>query len=280
MMRIPLGLIRFLVILCLMSLSICSYGAAKVISGRTSHTEQRTRIVLDLTESARYQVFSLKNPTRVVVDLEQAVLGHSAKTIKPRGVVQRIRSGKQGKQGIRLVFDVKVPVRYYTFYLPPDKHSRYFRLVIDLTPISHATAQKQSVIKRSEQIKINKTEPVLPKGRDVIIAIDPGHGGKDSGAIGKNRVYEKNITLAVAKRLAALINQQPGMKAVLTRKGDYFLTLRRRTEIARAAKADLFISLLLSITLSRSFACTAADAATIPAKISGLTPFIAYTFTR
>ncbi len=189
-----------------------------------------TRIVFDLTRAVEYRVFQLHQPERVVIDLERATLRAALTGLPlPDPVVASIRHGRPKKHVLRVVLDVKERVAPRTFLLKPMQGKPY-RLVVDL---------KRPEVARKEAMEAAR----LRNGKELIVAIDAGHGGEDPGAIGPHGVREKDVTLAVAKRLARLVDARPGMKALLTRKGDYYLPLVRRYQIARAAHADLFISI-------------------------------------
>jgi N-acetylmuramoyl-L-alanine amidase len=148
-----------------------------------------------------------------------------------KGVLKAVRVGKQGKSDVRVVFDLEQGVRPKSFLLPPaDKFG--YRLVLDLYPASTKATPVKSVADVS-----------VGKGRDVIVAIDAGHGGDDPGATGASGAHEKTITLAVARELKKVVDRTPGMTAVLTRDSDYFIPLEQRYLKAREAKADLFVSI-------------------------------------
>jgi len=186
-----------------------------------------TRIVLDLSAPASYTMFSLDNPSRVVIDLEQVNADLARlRTPEGSGSVSAIRLGAREAGGLRVVLDVAAQVQPKSFLTPPNETYGH-RLVVDL---AHAQAQ------RPVKVASNGSH------RDVVIAIDPGHGGEDPGAVGKAGTREKHVVLAVAKKLAERINAEPGMRAVLTRDGDYFVPFRERVRRARAQQADLFIS--------------------------------------
>ena len=189
----------------------------------------KTRIVLDLSRPANHNIFTLRGPDRLVVDLQGGRLSSALRDL-PAGVgsVKRIRTGSENGQ-LRVVLDLNEDVRSRSFTAGPN--SQYGdRLVIDLQHNSSAHAVKRA------------SESYTP-GRDIVIAVDPGHGGHDPGAIGKDRTREKDVALAVSKQLAARINAEKGMKAVLIRDGDYYVDHRRRTAIARKNNADLFVSI-------------------------------------
>jgi N-acetylmuramoyl-L-alanine amidase len=187
-----------------------------------------TRVVLDLSAPASYSMFSLDGPDRVVIDLDQAS-GNIAALRLPAGTgsVGAVRIGKRDGGGLRVVLDVSARVQPKSFLTPPNETYGH-RLVIDL-----ALEQTPRPVKATN----------VDGQRDVVVAIDAGHGGEDPGAIGKAGTREKVVALAVAKKLAARINAEPGMRAVLTRTGDYFVPFSERIKRARTANADLFVSI-------------------------------------
>jgi N-acetylmuramoyl-L-alanine amidase len=190
-----------------------------------------TRVVFDVSGPTDYKLFELAKPDRIVLDLQASTLspGFGAPAVK--GLLKGIRAGKQGKSDARVVFDLAEGVRPKSFLLPPaDKFG--YRLVLDLYPSNAKPQPVKSV-----------AEAVPGKPRDVVIAIDAGHGGDDPGATGSSGAREKDITLAVARQLKKQIDKTPGMSAVLTRDADYFIPLEKRYLKAREAKADLFVSI-------------------------------------
>jgi len=187
-----------------------------------------TRLVFDLNQKMSYKLFRLHKPERIVIDMQQTSLKADIGKLKlPDPVILSMRHGISGNHGLRMVVDVKEKVQPRSFLLKPS-HGKPYRLVVDLI--------------RPEKVHRAVAGAGYRK-HGIIIAVDAGHGGEDPGAIGPHRVMEKNITLAVAKKLARKINAQPGMKAVLIRKGDYFVPLRRRVYLARKMHADMMISI-------------------------------------
>ncbi|OIO67055.1 MAG: N-acetylmuramoyl-L-alanine amidase [Zetaproteobacteria bacterium CG1_02_53_45] len=189
-----------------------------------------TRLVLDLSGKIEYELFRLHNPERIVIDMQQTELKTRLNQLSlPDPVIQEIRSGVPKTGMLRLVIDVKEKVQPRSFLLKPMQ-GKPFRLVVDL--MRPDQAKKEAI-----------TADVSKKQKELIIAIDAGHGGEDPGAIGPHKLYEKVVTLAVAKELAKIVDATPGMKAVLIREGDYFVPLMKRVQLARKAKADLMISI-------------------------------------
>ena len=192
-----------------------------------------TRLVFDTAGPVKHRVFSLHSPERLVLDIPKAYLTSSAleKSLKG-GVVQGIRTAVQDKKDLRIVIDLAKSVKAKSFILKPNSEYGH-RLVIDLETSQTVVNAPASVVQTVGNIAPRKK----------VIAIDAGHGGDDSGARGKRGTREKDVVLSIARKLKTLVNKQPGMRAVLIRDGDYFLPLRKRMHKARAANADMFISI-------------------------------------
>jgi len=209
-------------------------AALQVQSARLWAAPDSTRVVFDISGPVEHRLFTLKNPNRLVIDLPDTVVNDKLKqTLTSGGIVKNLRSGPRNKKDLRLVLDLKGPVKPRSFVLKPNEQYGH-RLVIDLFA---AGAAGKSVPKKS------KVSSKPQQFRDLVIAIDAGHGGEDSGARGKKGTREKDAVLAIARRLAALVKKEPGMKPVLIRDGDYYIGLRKRIEKARKHRADLFISI-------------------------------------
>jgi N-acetylmuramoyl-L-alanine amidase len=195
-------------------------------------TEDHTRVVFDLTGEFEHRLFTLADPFRVVIDLEDTRKSEAIEVSqKTTNLMSGLRSASKDNGRLRVVLDLQGKVRPRSFALKPDGKSGH-RLVVDL----HATNLSPTPIKTSQQERNqHKTK--------YVIALDPGHGGKDPGAIGKNGTREKDVALAVAKKMKTLINRTPGYQAILTRDADRFVSLRNRVKKAREAEADIFVSL-------------------------------------
>ncbi len=189
-----------------------------------------TRVVLDLSGRAQHSLQVLKNPDRIVLDVAGAHLATGARSAPAgTGAVKQVRMARRPSGELRVVLDLARSIQAKSFLTTPNNRYGY-RLVIDLG------------VSPSGDTPV-KAEHAPPGARDLIVAVDAGHGGEDPGAIGKNGTREKDVVLAIARELAQKINVEPGMKAVLTRGGDYFVPLRDRMRRARAQQADLFVSI-------------------------------------
>lgn len=192
---------------------------------------ENTRVVFDLAAEPSHRAFALDNPERFVIDLRQ----HKAQGTLPQmdgeaDLIQSIRSSyTASNQTLRVVLDLSAKATANVFSLPPTGPYGH-RLVVDFKG-------------EQRELEVAQAKAQRQPGRDIIIAIDAGHGGEDPGSIGPSGIFEKNLVLPIARRLAELINNEPGMKAVLVRTGDYFVHLNRRTEIARGMQADLLVSI-------------------------------------
>ncbi len=214
--------------------------AADIRDIRIAASDTGTRVVLELSAPVKYKAFQLENPNRVVLDVTRASLKAPLPTAQ--APFTALRSGKLPNNGLRLVFEIKGPVTLQTSALAATAESGA-RLVLDINAPGAAKTVAVTPAAPVAPVAIRPAHAPSESGRDIIIAIDAGHGGVDPGASGKRGTLEKNVVLEIAKALAARINQEPGMKAVLTRDGDYFISLRERNLRARRAKADLFVSI-------------------------------------
>jgi len=211
------------------------FAAQKVYVQRVRMSEQpdKTRVVFDLSGPVDHSVFVLHNPERIVLDLKGA---QAKATIKTSGAqsptVRSIRHAQRNLRDLRMVLDLRVGANPRSFVLKPTGNSGY-RLVVDLHKNGKAVAPAPVIT----------AEEAKQKKRDVIVAIDAGHGGKDPGAVGKGGTREKDVVLKVSRKLKSEIDRQQGMKAVMIRDRDTFMPLRDRIKKARNYKADLFISI-------------------------------------
>ncbi len=213
-------------------------AAADLQEVRLWASPDSTRVVLDLSAPVSYTVFPLADPRRIVIDLEQTAADvarlPSAAAV---GVVSGVRVAARENGGLRVVLDLSSKVEVQSFLTPPNETYGH-RLVIDLG-LDQARRPLKVATDGNGQ-------------RDIVVAIDAGHGGEDPGAVGKAGTREKDVALAVARRLADRINAEPGMRAVLTRTGDYFVPFRERIRRARVQQADLFVSVHADAFVNRS----------------------------
>jgi N-acetylmuramoyl-L-alanine amidase len=193
-----------------------------------------TRVEFTLSRQPEYRVFVLDNPHRLVLDFTGAELQSGFAPGPVTGVVGNVRTGRPEPHQLRVVLDLAENVRPRSYLVPPGQGQGH-RLVVELHPTDSAATDTATV---------RTIQDVMPEGqRDVVIAVDAGHGGRDPGARGANGSWEKNITLAISQELARQIDAEPGMRAVLIRTGDYFIPLQERYRRAREAQADLFVSI-------------------------------------
>jgi len=210
-------------------------GAQTDINGlRMWPAPDNTRLVFDTSAPVQHSLFTLKNPDRIVIDIKDAQLrADTDKLDFSNSLITGIRSGKHGDDGLRIVLDLKEQAKPKSFVLRPNEEYGN-RLVIDLQQEDIARPAKKSLSSLGTQSKA---------AREIVVAIDAGHGGEDPGAMGKGRTREKDVVLAIARKLYTLVEKEPGLKPVMIRDGDYFIGLRKRVEIAREHKADLFVSI-------------------------------------
>jgi N-acetylmuramoyl-L-alanine amidase len=266
-----------LVVLLLAALyPLLAHAQHPIASTRVWPSKEYTRVTIESASQIRYAVFSVPSPDRIVLDLEgveptphlDALPG---KITADDPYVKSIRIGRFKPTVFRIVFDLKDEARAEAFALPPVGNYGH-RLVLDIHPLKPLdplmalvlqTEQKNAVPAPAEAregaaegaIRVTPVSidpsagtasgraPSAAQARPVIIAIDAGHGGEDPGAIGPLGTQEKDVTLAIARKLRDLINAEPGMRALLTRDGDYFVALGARVQKARRVQADLFVSI-------------------------------------
>lgn len=227
--------------------------AAKLDSLIVKEQAGKTEIICMFTGSFAHKAFTLTNPDRVVVDIDQTTMAIDVnKVALGNHLVAHVRSGRTNQQALRLVFDVKKPVNIKAMrWAPTNRKQQGLRIELSSKTPELVQSKKSTPAPSSmDRVKVvgNKAPVRVQHApskslRDVIIVLDPGHGGKDPGAIGPRRNAEKNVVLAIALKLKQLIDKQPGMRAVLTRHGDYYVGLRERLNIARRYNADIFVSI-------------------------------------
>lgn len=227
-------MVRFFSIVLLLMASLAEAGPLQVQGVRLWAAPDNTRVVLDVSGPAQHRLFTLANPDRLVLDITDAQIQDDLKSrVTSGGMVRNVRSGPRNKSDLRLVLDLTGPVKPKSFALKPNDQYGH-RLVIDLFSAGSATKTSPLPVKAA-------SEPA--QLRDLVIAIDAGHGGEDPGARGRKGTREKDVVLGIARRLATLVEKEPGMRPVLIRDGDYYIGLRKRMEKARQHRADLFISI-------------------------------------
>ena len=214
-----------------------SIAFADVQGVRLWHAPESSRLVFDLNRRAEHRIFPLSSPNRLVIDIDNSkLLSEITDLPTATGPVKSVRWGTRGKTGLRIVLDLREAVEPKSFPLAPNKQYNH-RLVVDLYP-------KNKTLKPAVVSKPIIDDKKSMKGkRDIIIAIDAGHGGEDPGAIGHGGIYEKKVVMAIAKKLEAYLKKEKGFQAKLIRTGDYYIGLRERTKRARRSNADLFISI-------------------------------------
>lgn len=246
-------------------LSVLSHGvarAAQIMAVRVWPAADYTRVTLENDSALKATHFLIKDPHRLVVDIEGLELdaqlkGLVAKIQSNDPYISQVRVGQNRPGVVRLVFDLKEEILPQVFTLAPVGEYRH-RLVFDLypqsppDPIAELLAKGRPSVPPGEAAREDDTALAKPPAQDdlprrltrmVTIALDPGHGGEDPGAVGRGGSYEKNIVLSIARRLKAKLEQLPNMRVMLTRDGDYFVPLHVRVQKARAVQADLFISI-------------------------------------
>ncbi|QUE88685.1 N-acetylmuramoyl-L-alanine amidase [Pseudomonas sp. SCA2728.1_7] len=211
-----------------------SVSAAQIRQARLWRSEDKVRLVFDLSGPVSYKTFTLSAPERLIIDVSGASLGGDFSQLALNDtVIRAIRSGPFGQGDARIVLDLNSPVLLNSFLLAPQDGQSH-RLVLDLVsakPIQIAA----KVPRETPQISAH------PK-RDIIVVVDPGHGGKDPGAVGAKGEREKDVVLSIAQMLAKRLKKEKGFDVKLVRNDDFFVPLRKRVAIARQHKADIFIS--------------------------------------
>jgi len=241
-------------------------GSKQVNNLRLWHSPDSTRIVFDISANVQHKMFTLDKPLRLVVDIENAALNFNLPILdQANRHISAIRSGRSDNNRLRFVFELKKPLLSDNFLLSPNELYGH-RLVVDLSEQSQkAQADRENVAavtsaQRSEVVTQDSTGTAKPAAKRVavvttrprteaanrarlLVAIDAGHGGEDPGALGYRGSREKKLTLAIAKKLASVIDQDPLMQSYMVRTGDYYINLHKRRQMAREAGADLFISI-------------------------------------
>ncbi|WP_323150492.1 N-acetylmuramoyl-L-alanine amidase [Pseudomonas glycinae] len=210
-----------------------SVSATQIRNARLWRSDDKLRLVFDLSGPMSYKTFTLSTPERLIIDMSGASLSGDFSQLALSGTpIRSIRSGHFGQGNTRIVLDLNSPVQLNSFLLAPQDGQGH-RLVLDL--MSASAGVPASVPRETPQEKSH------PK-RDIMVVVDPGHGGKDPGAIGAKGEREKDVVLSIAQLLARRLKREKGFDVKLVRNDDFFVPLRKRVEIARQHKADMFIS--------------------------------------
>ncbi len=242
-------LIRQLLLWTIVLPHIVLAASTQIVTIRFVKLDSATRMVIALNQSAPAKIFLLNHPERLVVDFPKVKLTAQLKKIDFHSpAIKALRVGYPDAATVRLVLDMTMPMHYTIASRPEDP-----ALIIDLikgpeerrkkmviTPNVAALQQNTTAGKKSAALPVEKTPT---PSRKFVVVIDPGHGGKDPGAIGEGGTREKNVVLAISKALAERINREPTMHAVMTRTGDYFVPLRGRLHFARKGNGDLFVAI-------------------------------------
>ncbi len=256
---------RLVLVGLLLSASTYALAANLVTATRVWPSQDYTRMTFEGSGAFKYQTLSLKKPERLVLDIEDISLNDILNTLPAQILaddpyIQQVRIGQYQPNVVRVVVDLKQEVNFNVFSLSPAGEYKH-RLVLDILPLKDPVMAMLDKLDKNQNPQPSAEQPVattnqLPEAaketptvekkqqeRLITIAIDPGHGGEDPGAIGARGSREKDITLAIAKKLKAYVDAEPNMRGVLTRDGDFFVSLGGRVVKARKLRADLFISI-------------------------------------
>ena len=224
-------------------------AATNILAVRVWPARDYTRVTLEYQQPIAFTHQIVKNPERLVVDLEGVEFNSVLQSLPNKisetdPYIKLIRAGRNRPGVVRLVIELKAEIQPQVFMLKPVGEYGH-RLVLDLYP----TVADDPLLALLEKLEAppDKAPPKEPHQqpeitRMVTIVLDPGHGGEDPGAIGRGGSYEKHVTLEVARRLKAKIDAEPNMRSMLTRDGDFFIPLHQRVQKARRVQADLFVS--------------------------------------
>lgn len=231
-------------------MSFVAYASPnKMLKLEVFNMPQEARIYVTLTAPVTPRVFSLAKPYRIILDFDQTQPADGVRLVSFKNQrISGIRYGLPRPDALRVVIDLP---RESHYKIMPSGSERRFRLDVlgASTVVQHDDQAAVSQVKRAGSFNQKKENEYIKaamfphQSRPITIVVDAGHGGKDPGAIGESGVKEKDVVLAISKRLVDLINQHPNMHAVMTRDGDYFVSLRKRLQMARQSKADLFVAI-------------------------------------
>ena len=249
MLYVPMTFLRpFLGLCLLLAWAGAAAAAPSVTSVRVGVTAERTRLVLETTAPIEYQVMTLANPYRMVIDFSHLDWDVSNRSVRPAGLIKDIRYGRFTATTSRVVLDLSGPSEAAHVFTIPAQGNTPFRFVIDLKATSRSSFMAGiNKPDRPASARLRTETPVTAPPRKTsgkhVVVVDAGHGGIDPGTLGSTGPDEKMVTLAVAKELRRQLEATGRYTVVMTRDSDVYLPLERRVEVARRANADLFISL-------------------------------------
>ncbi|QHF01066.1 MULTISPECIES: N-acetylmuramoyl-L-alanine amidase [Pseudomonas syringae group] len=214
--------------------------ATQIRNARLWRTNDALRLVLDLSGPVQYKTFSLTSPDRLIIDVSGSRLtGDFSQLALDRTVIKSIRSGHYGTgDDTRIVLDLTAPVQLNSFLLGPQGDQGH-RLVLDMSSTVHAPVQMAQL---PPPVPVKEPAKARTGGRDIMVVVDAGHGGKDPGAVGSRGEREKDVVLSIAQLLAKRLKREKGFDVRLVRNDDFFVPLRKRVEFAHKSNADMFIS--------------------------------------
>ena len=244
------SLLRMTVTLCVSSIGLWppvpADAAANLTRLRYSTNTGKTRVVIDASRRCDYDVASYANPDRIAINIRGASATRSLTNLSiGKGGVRRVRVNRLS-WGTQVVVDLDGPTSWKHFFLARNG-SKPDRIVLDIHP-----RNREPAVAKIRPDRTGTPTRSASVDRPIIVAIDAGHGGKDGGTLGRYGLVEKKLTLDISRRVAREINKQPGVKAVLIRKTDVYISPERRMPTARELGADVFVSIHLNAAKNRS----------------------------
>lgn len=246
-----LGIVVLLGLASAMSPAAVRAAGARLRAVHVTASDSGARLTLDISRVTGEKLFTLDHPLRAVIDLPQTRAGPGLRLPTGSGLIAGIRMGARPRGALRLVLMLRAPAGVHADWAYSRARGPQLILTLGNAP---AVAAAISATPNTVPTPIRALHAPVDTGRDIVVAVDPGHGGQDPGTIGPRGTEEKNVTLAIARALARQIDEQHGMRAVLTRDSDIFIPLRERMVIARRAKADLFVSIHADSVADRQIA--------------------------
>ncbi|MBT7582915.1 MAG: N-acetylmuramoyl-L-alanine amidase, partial [Kordiimonadaceae bacterium] len=222
-------------------------ASPEITSVRFGGDDNQTRFVLEITGDTAFRSFSLANPNRIVIDLDEVTWKIGPGGAQGKGLINNYRYGLYMPGTSRIVLDLKNPVKISNSFVIKGKNNAPNRLVFDFEKVTQ-TAFAKNISKpaaRAKAIRATRSPANVPSGKKVIV-IDPGHGGHDPGNLGGikvNGISEKNVTISASKNIKKILEASGRYEVILTRDRDIFLNLRARSRVAHSNNADLFISI-------------------------------------